>query len=84
MNTDGFKAKQVTQQSHPEGGVETHIVPVHDPGPIILRDGHFIEGSNTNLITETVGRIEALQAYRANIAVMKTAEELSKTTLDEL
>ena len=76
MNTDGYKASRTIDTATPDGGVETSVERVQDAGPAILRDGQLVEGSNTDLVAETVTQIQALQAYRANMTVAKTAAEL--------
>lgn len=84
MNTDGYQAQRTIDSATPDGGVETRVEQVEEPGPAILRDGHLIQGSNTNLVTETVNQIQALQAYRANMAVVKTASEMIEDTARDL
>ena len=83
MNTDGFKAQRTIDVADQGGGVSTHVSRVDEPGPVIIRDGQFVEGSNTNLVVETVNQIQAVQAYRANLNVAEAAAEMLEETTRE-
>ena len=84
MNSDGYKAQRTVDIATAEGGVETYVERVQNPGPMLIRDGQLVEGSNTDLVAETVNQIQAVQAYRANIAVAQTAAEMFEETSRKL
>jgi len=84
MNSDGYKASRTIDVATEDGGVESHVERVQNPGPAILRKGELVEGSNTDIVQDTVNQMQALQSYRANISVVKTASEMLEETTRNL
>ena len=68
MNTEGFKRKEVVQQSSPAGGVET-------TGTRQLQEGE-------SLVQDVVQQLEAKNAFLANLAVFKRSNEAMGSLLD--
>ena len=80
-----FRPAQVQQVAAAGGGTEAvvqavepafHIVP--DPS----RDGGRVAMANVDLAQQTVEMILAKSAYRANAAIIRTAEEMDDVLLD--
>ena len=68
LETDGYKAKQVTNTTDPSGGVKSSEVKVTD--------------EPTNVAQETINQIVASTTYKANAQVVKTAEDISGALFD--
>ena len=73
--SDGYKAKRVDLVAEASGGVRVSAVS-QDPAPAGPAP------SNVDLATETVQGMGFELMYQANLKVLKTAEELTKATLD--
>lgn len=73
--SDGFKAKRVDLLAEASGGVRVSGVS-EDPTP--AGPGT----SNVDLTTETVRGLGFEVMYRANLKLLKTADELAQSTLD--
>jgi flagellar hook protein FlgE len=73
--SDGYKAKRVDLVAEASGGVRVSGVS-EDPTPAGLG------ASNVDLATETVQGMGYDVMYKANLKVLKTADELTKATLD--
>ena len=73
--SDGYKAKRVDLVAEASGGVRVSGVS-QDPTP--AGPGT----SNVDLTTETVQGMTFDNMYRANLKVLKTADELMRATLD--
>ena len=84
LNTDGFQAVEVVQQSEESGGVTTEVRETGAPNPLLLRDGQLVAGSNTDLVRETINQVAALASYRANAAAFRAADEMTDELLDTL
>ncbi|GAB6060479.1 flagellar basal body rod C-terminal domain-containing protein [Desulfonatronum parangueonense] len=97
MNTPGFKASRLSLETGPEGmGVRPQAIEQDPtPGPLVPalkgvpdEDGNLTtvwgmaEGSNTQLITEMVNSIRDEQAFKANVSMVRTWDELTGTVLD--
>jgi len=83
--TDGFKKEVVHLSEGATGGVVVDIEKSSEPGPIHYSpEGTPIEGSNVDLADETVNLILAENLFAANIAAIKTANEIEGTLLDLL
>ena len=67
LNTPGFKADQVYPVALADGGVRVDVSST---------------GAPTDLVAEVVQQITALVGYRANAAVLRTADEMLGTLLD--
>jgi flagellar hook protein FlgE len=73
--SDGYKAKRVDLVAEASGGVRVSGVS-DDPTPAGPAP------SNVDLASETVQGMSFDLMYRANLKVLKGADELTKTTLD--
>jgi flagellar hook protein FlgE len=73
--SDGYKAKRVDLVAEASGGVRVSGVS-EDPTPAGPAN------SNVDLATETVQGLGFDLMYRANLKLLKTAGELTKTTMD--
>ena len=71
------------------GGVSAQVepqMPAYSPGydpsaPLANAQG-LVAVPNVDLATQIVDQTMALQSYRANADVLRTAEEMAKTTID--
>lgn len=75
VNSADFKAKRLDFEDLAQGGVGPAALR-ESPEP---RDG---QGSNVDLATELINLQAQSGAYRANLKVIQTAEEILGTTLD--
>ncbi|SDB29366.1 flagellar basal-body rod protein FlgC [Desulfonatronum thiosulfatophilum] len=97
MNTPDFKASRLSLETGPEGlGVRPQAIDQDPtPGPLVPalegatdEDGHhatvwgLAEGSNTELVAEMVNSIRDERAFQANVAMVRTWDELTGTVLD--
>ena len=90
MNTDGFKAQNVTLTTGPQGqGVMVgSIYPDVSPGPLV--PGHdptvngmgYTEGSNTDIAREFTHMISDQHAYAANAVVVRTYDTVAGTLVN--
>ncbi len=96
VNTDGFKAQQVSYETGPDGqGVRVgDVVTISTPGPLIktqdltgtgedigtVRD--YTQGSNTDIAQEMVNQTLTETAYGANAAAVRTADDMQGILLD--
>lgn len=81
VNTDGFKAERVIARDQ-NPGVTYSSVPTEAPAPLYDRDGTMVEGSNTDVANEMVEQMGAANAFKANLAVIKTDAEMQDALLD--
>lgn len=84
LQTAGFQPQRVVTHSLPHGGVSTEMVPAEipqDPRPGAPSPG---PGSHVDLAFETIERISASAAFRANLAVLETLDETEQSLLDVL
>lgn len=96
INTDGFKARNVTLMTGPqgEGVLVGSITTDNSPGPLVpgypgvgalnreaLSLG-YIEGSNTDLAHEYVHMISTQRAYEANAVSIRTMDDMTGYLLD--
>lgn len=75
QRTEGFQARRVDLATTEGGGVQVQGTP-RDSGPAVPGS------SNVDLAVETVGGMGFDLMYRANLQVVKTEDELLRTTLD--
>jgi flagellar hook protein FlgE len=73
--TDGYQAKRVQLAAEASGGVRVSGT-TQDPTPVGLGP------SNVDLATETVQGMGFDLMYKANLTVLKAADDLMKATLD--
>lgn len=79
----------VQQVSVPSGGtqavvlpVEPATIPLFDPSNVAADAQGIVQYPNVDLTQEAVNQILAKHQYRANIQVIKTAEELLENVID--
>lgn len=97
INTQDFQASRLTLETGPEGrGVHPQRIDQDPtPGPLVPalegrvdEDGMrstvwgMVEGSNTELVTEMVNSIRDERAFHANLAMVRTWDEMSGTVLE--
>jgi flagellar basal body rod protein FlgC len=82
METDEYKANEVVTKDHAGGGVSGDVMPIEAESPVILRDNHLVDASNTDIVRETIERVRAVTAYRANAQVARAAIEVSDAIID--
>lgn len=85
LNTNGFKRHEVRLKEGASGGVETSVNVTDSPGPL-YRDslGNTVEGSNADYATEAVNMMTAKHYLTANVAVIRTAEDMHRSVIDIL
>jgi flagellar hook protein FlgE len=75
LQSDGYKAQRVDLAAQASGGVQ---VAGYSTDPTAPDPG----GSNVDLTSETVQGMGFEFMYKANLKVLKTAQELTRATLD--
>jgi len=78
--TPGFVPYRVEAEERPGGGVAARLVRQNDPGLESRLDAAALgygAASGTDLATELVGQMAAAAAYRANLAVLRSADDLA-------
>lgn len=100
VNTDGFKHSRAQFETGPDGqGVSVaEIRQSTTPGPLVpslqrVEDPvtgyvdtqyQYVEGSNTDLARELVGMSVYQRAFEANVAAIRTWDEMTGTVINEL
>lgn len=84
-NTSGYRKKTVELKEGDKGGVTASVKTSPSPG-ISLTDayGNASEASTVDYSEEAVNRMTAKHMLSANIAAMKTADEMEKSVIDIL
>ena len=96
IHTQEFQASRLTLETGPDGrGVHPQAIDPHPaPGPLVpglgehVEDGMrstvwgMVEGSNTELVTEMVNSIRDERALHANVAMVRTWDEMSGAVLE--
>lgn len=84
MATPGFKASRVDLSSGPgDQGVQVAaIIPDTEPGPLVPTGGQRVEGSTTDLVRELTTLMGTETAYGANVAVIRTGQDMAGAILD--
>jgi flagellar basal-body rod protein FlgC len=85
----GYQPVTVAMSAAASGGVTAEVepeMPAYSPGydpsaPLANAQG-MVAVPNVDLATAAVDQITALQSYKANADVFRTAEEMTKVTLD--
>ena len=84
-----YLAQEVLQSSRVEGGVTTNLrdvsppsVPVFSPDDASADADGFIQLPNVDLSTEMATQIQAANTYKANLNVIKRANESYDSLLD--
>ena len=86
VETEGFKKSTATLVEGPKETVEVEITQPDIPGPVILdeTDGQLTEKemSNVDLAEEIPQTILAQRGYEANLATLRTQDEMLKSIID--
>jgi flagellar hook protein FlgE len=86
VETEGFKKSTATLVEGPKETVEVEITQPDSPGPVILdeTDGQLTEKemSNVDLAEEIPQTILAQRGYEANLATLRTQDEMLKSIID--
>lgn len=84
-----FVPQEVVQSSRPAGGVSTSLrdvsppsVPVFDQEDPAADENGFVQVPNVNLDQEVANQLAAANNYKANLAVIRRANETYQTLLD--
>jgi flagellar basal-body rod protein FlgC len=81
VNTNGYMPVSPITQPQTSGGVTTKNAS-SPPFPTYNSSGQTLGASGTDLAQETVEQIGAMNAFKANLAVIKTEDEMQRTLLD--
>jgi len=82
-NTDGYKSKVASAVEDKNGGVKVTISNNEEPGPVYDNGyGRVSELSNVDYAGERVNQINARQLFAANVASLKTYQEMSDSLID--
>ena len=83
VNTTDFRAKDVVQISQAAGGVSTQVVD-RNPAtvPVATSDGTTEQKPNVSLDQELIQSQTASYGYQANLKVIKTERDMTKSLLD--
>ena len=85
VSTEGFRASRVTTQPTAGGGVSTRVADTGTPNPVTTdADGRLATLSNTDVTTEAIEQLPAKHAFYANLAVVRTADEMTRTLIDTI
>lgn len=77
METPGYAARRIVGVAQVGGGVAGVSMPTYAPSTSRVEDdGSVTELSNTDLVEETVNQASSLRAFQANVAVLRTADEM--------
>lgn len=82
VNTDGFQAQRAVAREALNGGVTSATEPTYAPAATFERSAEEVLGSNTDLVSETVEQLGALQQFKASVALLKTDQEMTQSLLD--
>lgn len=81
--TDEYEARRVDAETTRGGGVTSHVTPTGAPAPVVVDEMGERTLSNTDLVQERVTQLQARTAFKANLAVIRTADEMEESLLDE-
>ena len=86
VETEEFKKSRATLVEGPENSVQVEISQPDDPGPTVVevKDGQIEEKqmSNVDLTEEIPQSMIAQRGYEANLATLRTHDEMVKSILD--
>lgn len=84
-----YQAIHMTQTTTGSGGVSVGYAPVtpsyiqaYDPSAPFADSNGMVAAPNVDLVTERVEQITAHSTFMANLAVLKTADEMERSLLD--
>ena len=77
VETPGYTAQRIVGASRAGGGVSAQSLPTYGPrGLRVESDGSVSETSNTDLVDEQVTQLSSLRAFQADVAVLRTGDEM--------
>jgi flagellar hook protein FlgE len=86
VGTEGFKKSTATLVEGPNNNVEVEITQPDIPGPVVVdtTNGQMAEKemSNVDLAEEIPQTILAQRSYEANLATLRTQDEMLKSVID--
>ena len=86
VETEEFKKSRATLVEGAENTVKVEVTQPEDPGPTVVevKDGHTEEKemSNVDLTEEIPQSIVAQRGYEANLATLRTYDEMLNSILD--
>ncbi|MBW2603242.1 MAG: hypothetical protein JRE28_02850 [Deltaproteobacteria bacterium] len=86
VETEGFKKSKATLVEGPKKNVEVEITQPDIPGPVVVdvTDEQLAENemSNVDLTEEIPQTIIAQRSYEANLATLRTQDEMLKSIID--
>jgi flagellar basal-body rod protein FlgC len=86
VETEEFKKSRTTLVQGPENSVKVEVTQPEDPGPTVVQvtGGQFEEKemSNVDLAEEIPQSIVAQRGYEANLATIRTQDEMLNSILD--
>ncbi len=80
--TPGYRAEAAGTATTPGGGVMSKVAPTGAPAPLVQQHGVLVALSTTDLTREVVTQVTAAAAYRANLAVIRTADQMERAALE--
>lgn len=85
LETPGYAARRIVGVARVGGGVGGVSMPTYAPSTVRVEDGGGeTQLSNTDLVEETVTQVSSLRAFQANVAVLRTADEMMGELVDRL
>jgi flagellar basal body rod protein FlgG len=81
VNTPGFVSQREVQREAPSGGVTSQPSPMGASYSVHNYQGQTV-GSNTDLAFEAIEQINAVHAFRANVAMLQADDERYGSLLD--
>jgi flagellar basal-body rod protein FlgC len=86
VETEEFKKSRATLIEGPEKNVTVEITQPDSPGPVVVEaaDGQLVkkELSNVDLAEEVPQTIIAQRGYEANLAAIRTQDDMLKSVID--
>ena len=86
VETEAFKKRRAALVEGPENSVRVEVTQPEEPGPTVVQvtDGQVEEKemSNVDLAEEIPQSIIALRGYQANLAAIRTHDEMLNSILD--
>jgi flagellar hook protein FlgE len=81
--TDGFKSLVTSTEENRNGSVTVNVTQNPEPGTVYDNEnGEQVESSNVDYARETVNQMNAKHLLAANIAALKTYQDMEKSVID--
>jgi flagellar basal-body rod protein FlgC len=85
VETPGYEARRIVSMTLPSGGVTGVSAATYGPhGKRLEDDGSLSVQSNTDIASERVTQLSSLRAFQANVAVLRTSDELTRDLLHRI